>query len=80
MEAHDRRAVAVKADVCSQQQLNAAVAAGLAELGRMDILHSTARRRACPSNIGLEFLRFGRLPYGPPRDSAKIPADLRGIG
>jgi len=27
---------------------------------------STARRRACPSNIGLESLRFGRLPYGTP--------------
>jgi SDR family mycofactocin-dependent oxidoreductase len=42
VEAHDRRAIAVKADVRSQEQLDAAVAAGLAELGKIDILIANA--------------------------------------
>ena len=32
---------------------------------------STARRRACPSNIGLRSLRFGRLPDGTARQTAR---------
>jgi hypothetical protein len=32
---------------------------------------STARRRACPSNIGLRSLRFGRLPDGTARRAAR---------
>ena len=42
VEAHDRRAVAVKADVRSQRELDAAVAAGIAEFGRIDILIANA--------------------------------------
>jgi NAD(P)-dependent dehydrogenase (short-subunit alcohol dehydrogenase family) len=42
VEAHDRRAIAVKADVRSQEQLDAALAAGLAELGKVDILIANA--------------------------------------
>jgi SDR family mycofactocin-dependent oxidoreductase len=42
VEAHDRRAIAVKADVRVQDQLDAAVAAGLAELGKIDILIANA--------------------------------------
>ena len=34
VEAHDRRALAIKADVRSQQQLDQAVARGIAEFGR----------------------------------------------
>jgi SDR family mycofactocin-dependent oxidoreductase len=42
VEAHDRRAVAVRADVRSQRELDAAVAAGIAELGKIDILIANA--------------------------------------
>ena len=42
VESHDRRAIAVKADVRIQGQLDAAVAAGLAELGKIDILIANA--------------------------------------
>src|SRR6202451_1665846 len=42
VEAHDRRAIAVQADVRSQDQLDAAVAAGIAELGKIDILIANA--------------------------------------
>lgn len=42
VEAHGRRAVAVKADVRSQRELDAAVAAGIAEFGRIDILIANA--------------------------------------
>jgi SDR family mycofactocin-dependent oxidoreductase len=42
VEALGRRAVAVKADVRSQRELDAAVAAGLAEFGRIDILIANA--------------------------------------
>ena len=35
VEAHDRRGIAVKADVRSQDQLDAAVAVGIAELGKI---------------------------------------------
>jgi NAD(P)-dependent dehydrogenase (short-subunit alcohol dehydrogenase family) len=38
VEAYDRRALAIKADVRSQQQLDQAVARGIAELGKIDIL------------------------------------------
>jgi len=42
VEAHDRRAVAVRADVRSQGEIDAAVAAGIAEFGRIDILIANA--------------------------------------
>src|SRR6202042_2071181 len=42
VEAHDRRALAVQADVRIQGQLDAAVAAGLAEFGKIDILIANA--------------------------------------
>src|SRR6266568_2653841 len=42
VEALDRRAIAVKADVRSQAELDAAVAAGIAELGKIDILIANA--------------------------------------
>ena len=42
VEAHGRRAVAVKADVRSQRELDAAVAAGIAEFGGIDILIANA--------------------------------------
>lgn len=42
VEAHGRRAVAVKADVRSQAELDAAVAAGIAEFGGIDILIANA--------------------------------------
>ncbi len=42
VEAHGRRAVAVKADVRSQRELDAAVAAGIAEFGSIDILIANA--------------------------------------
>src|SRR3974377_1989775 len=38
VEAHGRRGIAVKADVRSQEQLDAAVAVGIAEFGKIDIL------------------------------------------
>jgi SDR family mycofactocin-dependent oxidoreductase len=42
VEAHGRRALAVKADVRSQRQLDDAVAAGIAEFGKIDILIANA--------------------------------------
>ena len=42
VEALDRRIVAVEADVRSQQDLDAAVARGVAELGKIDILIANA--------------------------------------
>ena len=42
VEAHDRRAIAVRADVRSQEQLDAAVTAGIAEFGKIDILIANA--------------------------------------
>lgn len=42
VEALDRRALAVKADVRNQQQLNEAVSQGIAELGKIDILIANA--------------------------------------
>jgi SDR family mycofactocin-dependent oxidoreductase len=42
VEACDRRALAIKADVRSQQQLDQAVARGIAELGKIDILIANA--------------------------------------
>ena len=42
VEAHGRRVIAVKADVRSQEQLDAAVTAGIAELGKIDILIANA--------------------------------------
>jgi SDR family mycofactocin-dependent oxidoreductase len=42
VEALDRRAIAVKADVRSQEQLDAAVATGIAEFGKIDILIANA--------------------------------------
>jgi SDR family mycofactocin-dependent oxidoreductase len=42
VEAYDKRALALKADVRSQPQLNEAVARGIAELGKIDILIANA--------------------------------------
>ena len=42
IEAHGRRALAIKADVRSQRQLDDAVAAGIAEFGKIDILIANA--------------------------------------
>jgi SDR family mycofactocin-dependent oxidoreductase len=42
VEAYDKRALAFKADVRSQPQLNEAVARGIAELGKIDILIANA--------------------------------------
>lgn len=42
VEQHDRRAVAVTADVRSQEQLDEAVSRGIAELGKIDILIANA--------------------------------------
>ena len=42
VEAHGRRALAIKADVRSQRQLDDAVAAGIAEFGKIDILIANA--------------------------------------
>jgi SDR family mycofactocin-dependent oxidoreductase len=42
VEEHDRRAVAIRADVRSQRELDAAVAAGIAEFGGIDILIANA--------------------------------------
>lgn len=42
VEAYDRRAVAVKGDVRSQEQLDTAVAAGILEFGKIDILIANA--------------------------------------
>jgi SDR family mycofactocin-dependent oxidoreductase len=42
VEAYDKRALAVKADVRSQPQLDEAVARGIAELGKIDILIANA--------------------------------------
>ena len=42
IEAYDRRALAVQADVRSQEQLDDAVARGIAEFGRIDILIANA--------------------------------------
>ena len=42
VEAYDRRALAIKADVRSQQQLDQAVARGITELGKIDILIANA--------------------------------------
>jgi NAD(P)-dependent dehydrogenase (short-subunit alcohol dehydrogenase family) len=42
VEARGRRAVAVRADVRSKRELDAAVAAGIAEFGRIDILIANA--------------------------------------
>jgi SDR family mycofactocin-dependent oxidoreductase len=42
VEANDRRAIAVRADVRIQDQLDAAVALGVAELGKIDILIANA--------------------------------------
>jgi SDR family mycofactocin-dependent oxidoreductase len=42
VEALDRRALAITADVRSQEQLDAAVASGIAEFGRIDILIANA--------------------------------------
>jgi len=42
IEAYDRRALAIKADVRSQQQLDQAVARGIAEFGKIDILIANA--------------------------------------
>ena len=42
VEALDRRVIAMKADVRSQAELDAAVAAGIAELGKIDVLIANA--------------------------------------
>jgi NAD(P)-dependent dehydrogenase (short-subunit alcohol dehydrogenase family) len=42
VEAYDRRALAIKADVRSQQQLDQAVERGIAEFGKIDILIANA--------------------------------------
>jgi len=42
VEAYDRRALAIKADVRDQQQLDQAVAHGIAEFGKIDILIANA--------------------------------------
>jgi SDR family mycofactocin-dependent oxidoreductase len=42
VQAHGRRAIAAQADVRSQEQLDAAVTAGLAEFGKIDILIANA--------------------------------------
>ena len=42
VEAYGRRVIAAKADVRSQEQLDAAVAAGIAEFGTIDILIANA--------------------------------------
>lgn len=42
VEAYDKRALAVKADVRSQEQLDHAVARGIAEFGKIDILIANA--------------------------------------
>ena len=42
VEAYGRRVIAVKADVRSQEQLDAAVTAGIAEFGKIDILIANA--------------------------------------
>ncbi len=42
IEAHDRRALAIAADVRSQAQLDEAVSRGIAELGKIDILIANA--------------------------------------
>ena len=42
VEAHGRRALAIKADVRSQRQLDDAVTAGIAEFGKIDILIANA--------------------------------------
>jgi NAD(P)-dependent dehydrogenase (short-subunit alcohol dehydrogenase family) len=42
VEAYDKRALAIKADVGSQKQLDRAVAAGIAEFGKIDILIANA--------------------------------------
>lgn len=42
VEAHDRQALAIKADVRSQEQLDAAVSAALARFGQIDILIANA--------------------------------------
>jgi SDR family mycofactocin-dependent oxidoreductase len=42
VEAYDRRALAIKADVRSQQQLDQAVTRGIAEFGKIDILIANA--------------------------------------
>jgi len=42
VEAYDRRALAIKADVRSQHQLDQAVARGVAEFGKIDILIANA--------------------------------------
>src|SRR6202012_5152174 len=42
IEAYDRRALAVKADVRDQGQLDAAVSRGIAEFGKIDILIANA--------------------------------------
>jgi SDR family mycofactocin-dependent oxidoreductase len=42
VEAHDRRALAVQADVRDQGQLDAAVSRGIAEFGKIDILIANA--------------------------------------
>ena len=42
IEAYDRRALAIKADVRSQQQLDQAVTRGIAEFGKIDILIANA--------------------------------------
>jgi len=42
VEAYGRRVIAVKADVRSQEQLDAAVTAGIAEFGKIDILITNA--------------------------------------
>ncbi len=42
VEAHDRRAVAVRADVRSSREIDVAVAAGIAEFGKIDILIANA--------------------------------------
>jgi SDR family mycofactocin-dependent oxidoreductase len=42
VEAHDRRVLAVRADVRDQRQLDEAVARGIAELGKIDILIANA--------------------------------------
>jgi SDR family mycofactocin-dependent oxidoreductase len=42
VEAYDKRALAIKADVRSSEQLDAAVAQGIAEFGKLDILIANA--------------------------------------
>src|SRR5260370_41610444 len=42
IEAYDKRALAIKADVRSQQQLDEAVSRGIAEFGKIDILIANA--------------------------------------